>query len=201
VDERGEPVRNAVGELVVRSATPGMTRGFWQGDERYLETYWSRFPDTWVHGDWGYIDDADGLWYLLGRSDDTIKVAGKRVGPAEVETVLNSHPAVLVSAAVGIPDPLKGERLVCFVVPRSPDSDDIAQLPSEVADLVARALGRPLRPSVVHVVAELPRTRNAKIVRKAIRLAYGGAQNIDSSAIENPISLVAIRASGRGAVG
>ncbi|MDQ1662816.1 MAG: acetyl-CoA synthetase [Blastococcus sp.] len=201
VDERGAPVLNAVGELVVRSATPGMTRGFWHDDERYLDTYWSRFPDLWVHGDWGYIDETDGLWYLLGRSDDTIKVAGKRVGPGEVETVLNSHPGVLASAAVGIADPVKGERLVCFVVPRSPDSDEIAQLPAEVADLVARALGRPLRPSVVHVVAELPRTRNAKIVRKAIRLAYVGALDLDSSSIENPLSLEAIQKSGQGRVG
>ena len=93
VDEQGRPVRNQVGELVVRAPWIGMTRGFWRDPERYEQTYWSRFPGVWVHGDWAAIDD-DGLWYILGRSDDTIKIAGKRLGPAEVESVLVEHPAV-----------------------------------------------------------------------------------------------------------
>ncbi len=103
VDDQGRPVRNQVGELVVRAPWIGMTRGFWRDPERYEQTYWSRFPDTWVHGDWAAIDD-DGLWYILGRSDDTIKIAGKRLGPAEVESVLVEHPAVLEAAAIGVPD-------------------------------------------------------------------------------------------------
>ena len=110
-------MRNQVGELVVRAPWIGMTRGFWSDPERYVQTYWSRFPGTWVHGDWAAIDD-DGLWYILGRSDDTIKIAGKRLGPAEVESVLVEHPAVLEAAAIGVPDPLKGQALVCFCVLR-----------------------------------------------------------------------------------
>src|ERR687892_1038686 len=112
----GEPVsRGEVGELVCTKPWPAMTRGIWRDPDRYLETYWSRFPDVWVHGDWASIDE-DGFWFLHGRSDDTIKVAGKRVGPAEVESILVSHPAVVEAAAVGVPDDVKGEALWCFVV-------------------------------------------------------------------------------------
>ena len=114
-DEEGEPVREQVGELVCTGPWPGMTRGLWKAPERYLETYWSRWPDVWVHGDWASIED--GRWYLHGRSDDTIKVAGKRLGPAEVESALVSHPAVVEAAAVGVPDEVKGEALWALVVP------------------------------------------------------------------------------------
>src|SRR5204863_5237908 len=110
-------VRGAVGELAIRTPWPGITRGFWQDADRYLETYWARVPGLWVHGDWARID-ADGFWYILGRSDDTIKVAGKRVGPAEVESAAIAHPAVAEAVAIGVPDPLKGEALLVFVVLR-----------------------------------------------------------------------------------
>ena len=195
VDDAGKSVRDRVGELVVRSATPGMTRGFWRAPERYIESYWSRYPDTWVHGDWGYVDSTDGLWYLLGRSDDTIKIAGKRVGPGEVETLLNEHPDVQLSSAVGVPDSVKGEKLVCFVVRKPGSTLAPEQLIVELTDAVGSALGKPLRPSRIVLLDELPRTRNGKIVRKAIRLAYSGAAELDTAAIENPGSLDQIRAS------
>ena len=142
VDDQGRPVRNQVGELVVRAPWIGMTRGFWNDPERYVQTYWSRFPDVWVHGDWAAIDD-DGLWYILGRSDDTIKIAGKRLGPAEVESVLVDHPAVLEAAAIGVPDEMKGQALVCFCVLRpghAPDSalDDPTR-PALVVDAARQA--------------------------------------------------------------
>ena len=123
VDEAGASVRGAVGELVIRAPLPGMTRGFWQDRERYLETYWSRIPGTWVHGDWAIVDD-DGYWYIQGRSDDTLKVAGKRVGPAEVESAAVSHPAVLEAAAIGVPHEIKGEVVVVFCVLRPGETDD-----------------------------------------------------------------------------
>jgi acetyl-CoA synthetase len=197
VDATGTSVVGEVGELVLRGPNPGMTRGFWKDRERYLESYWSRFPGVWVHGDWAYVDADDHLWYVLGRSDDTIKVAGKRVGPGEVESLLNSDPAVAASAAVGVSDTLKGERLVCFVVLRQPEAG-ATPVAAALADRVAAALGKPMRPSAVEVVADLPRTRNAKIVRKAIRLAYSGEPIADLSAIENPESLVAIADAGKG---
>jgi acetyl-CoA synthetase len=184
VDEQGASVRNRVGELVVRRPWIGMTRGFWKDPERYVDTYWSRFPDVWVHGDWAAIDD-DGLWYILGRSDDTIKIAGKRVGPAEVESVLVEHAAVLEAAAIGVPDELKGQSLVCFCVLR-PGGTATPALAEELKAHVASRLGKPLRPRVVEFVTDLPKTRNAKVMRRVIRAAYLGQEAGDLSSLENP---------------
>ena len=196
VDDQGRSVRNQVGELVVRAPWIGMTRGFWKDDRRYEETYWSRFPAVWVHGDWALVDD-DGLWYILGRSDDTIKIAGKRVGPAEVESALVEHPAVIEAAAIGVPDELKGQALVCFCVLR-PDAEARPQLAEELKSLVARRLGKPLRPERVEFVIDLPKTRNAKVMRRVIRAAYLGEPPGDLSSLENPQSLTAIEQVGSG---
>ena len=187
LDEQGRSLRGEVGELVIRQPWPGMTRGFWGSRERYLATYWSRFPGVWVHGDWAYIADDD-LWYVLGRSDDTIKVAGKRLGPAEVESVLIANPAVAESAAIGVPDELKGEALVCFVVLR-PGHDGTPELAEQLKDEVAVALGKPLRPRSVRFVSDLPRTRNAKILRRVVKAIYLGQEPGDLTSLENPAAL------------
>jgi len=193
VDERGLPVRNAVGELIIRQPWIGMTRGFWKDSQRYLETYWSRFPNVWVHGDWAAVDE-DGFWYILGRSDDTIKVAGKRLGPAEVESVLVSHPAVNEAAAIGVPDEVKGESLCCFcVLKQRGQTYDAGVLAKELQSLVASELGRPLMPRSIHFVSELPKTRNAKVMRRVIRAAYLGEAPGDLSALENPGAMEEIR--------
>ena len=192
VDASGAPVRGSVGELVLRAPWPGMTRGFWGDDgERYLDTYWRRLPGTWVHGDWALID-RDGYWYLLGRSDDTLKVAGKRVGPAEVETAACAHPAVVEAAAIGVPDELKGESVVVLVVLR-PDAAGDANVTREISERVVSELGRPLRPAAVIAVPELPRTRSGKIMRRVARAAYLGTDPGDLSALENPPAVEAIR--------
>jgi acetyl-CoA synthetase len=183
-DENGVPVRNQVGELVITAPWIGMTRGFWKDPQRYEDSYWSRWPDVWVHGDYAAID-SDGLWYILGRSDDTIKIAGKRLGPAEVESVLVSHPAVVEAAAIGVPDPVKGSRLVVFCVlkPGFIPNDDLRH---ELIDIVARALGKPLAPQEVRFVSDLPKTRNAKLMRRIIRSAYLGDSPGDTSSLVNP---------------
>ncbi len=192
LDESGNPVRGRVGELAVRMPWPGMTRGFWRDPERYLDTYWSRFPGVWVHGDWAEVDDA-GLWYIRGRSDDTIKVAGKRLGPAEVETALVSHPGVAEAAAIGVPDPVSGEALVAFVVLTSGTADSV-ELRAELSERVATDLGRALRPHALEVVAELPHTRNAKVLRRVVRAVYLGADPGDLSSLENRTAVEAIEA-------
>ena len=161
-----------------------MTRGFWKDPERYLATYWSRFPDVWVHGDWSMIDE-DGLWYILGRSDDTIKVAGKRLGPAEIESVLVGHPSVAEAAAIGVPDPLKGQEVVCFCVLQAGTSPSEG-LAEELEEWVAREMGKPLRPRQVRFVSDLPKTRNAKVMRRVIRAAYLAEEPGDLSALVNP---------------
>lgn len=191
VDEEGKPVRNQVGELVVREPWIGMTRGFWNDPDRYLESYWSRFPDVWVHGDWAARDDDD-LWYILGRSDDTIKVAGKRLGPAEVESVLVSHQVVTEAAAVGVPDPVKGQEVICFCV-LTPAAEASESLRTELVDLVASELGKPLKPREVKFARALPKTRNAKVMRRVIRAAYLGEDPGDLSALEDPQAVEDIR--------
>ena len=184
VDENGQPIRNAVGELVIKSPWIGMTRGFWKDTGRYLDTYWSRWPNVWVHGDFAAID-SDGLWYILGRSDDTIKVAGKRLGPAEVESVLTRNPAVVESAAIGVPHEVKGSQLVMFVVLKKGVEPSDA-LRKELRAMIVAEMGKPLAPKAILFVSDLPKTRNAKVMRRMIRSAYLGQNLGDTSSLVNP---------------
>jgi acetyl-CoA synthetase len=193
VNDAGQPVRGEVGELVIRQPYLGMTLGFWNDPQRYLETYWSRWPNVWVHGDWAMIDE-DGLWYILGRSDDTIKVAGKRVGPAEVEAAALDGTGAAEAAAVGIPDPLKGQSVVIFAVAR-PNADP-APIPAAVSRSVERSLGKPFKPAAVHMIPRLPKTRNGKILRRVIRNVFVGAPPGDLSSIDDMASLDPIRSLG-----
>ncbi len=186
-DENAKPVRGQVGELVVTRPWPGMTQGFWRDPERYEETYWSRWPGVWVHGDWAYVDD-DGFWFLQGRSDDTLKIAGKRLGPAEVESVLVAHPAVAEAAAIGVPHEVKGEAIVCFVVLKQ-GVEPSEPLRQALADHVAHQMGKALRPSRVLFTGDLPKTRSAKIMRRVIRATYLGREPGDLSSLENPAAI------------
>ena len=191
VNEDGQSVRNQVGELVIRAPWIGMTRGFWRDPQRYEETYWSRFPGVWVHGDFAAID-ADGQWYILGRSDDTIKVAGKRLGPAEVESLLVANPAVVEAAAIGVPDEAKGNQVVCFCVLRAGVAPDEA-LRQALQQQVIAGLGKALKPREIWFVTDLPKTRNAKVMRRIIRAAYLGQPLGDITALENPAAVEEIR--------
>jgi acetyl-CoA synthetase len=192
VDVNGSPVpAGEVGELVCRQPWPAMTRGIWGDADRYLDTYWRRFPGIWVHGDWATRDE-DGFWFLHGRSDDTLSVAGKRLGPAEVESALASHPAVAESAAIGVPNSLKGEAIWCFVVLKSGVEADRG-LAIVLRNVVADQLGRSFLPSKVVFVPDLPKTRSAKIVRRAIRATALGQDPGDISSLEDPGSLEGIR--------
>lgn len=187
VDEQGRSIRGEVGELVIREPWIGMTRGFWQDPDRYEATYWDRFPGLWVHGDWAMVDQ-DGMWYILGRSDDTIKIAGKRLGPAEVESALVAHPAVVEAAAIGIPDKVKGSSLVCFCVLDRPEAGD-EQLAAELRQRLIDELGKPLAPKEILFVPDLPKTRNAKVMRRMLRAAFLGEDPGDTSALVNPEAL------------
>jgi acetyl-CoA synthetase len=171
-----------------------MTRGFWRDPEKYVATYWNRFPDVWVHGDWARIDEA-GFWYITGRSDDTIKVAGKRIGPAEVESAAVSHAAVVEALAVGVPDEVKGESIVVFAVVRD-EMRGSESLASEIRDIVVERLGKSFKPAAVHLVTSLPKTRNGKILRRLARAAYLGLDPGDTSALEDASTLEPIRALG-----
>jgi acetyl-CoA synthetase len=191
VDEQCRSLRGAVGELILRQPWLGMTRGFWRDPQRYLASYWSRWPGIWAHGDWATVDE-DGSWYIVGRSDDTIKLAGKRVGPAEVESVLVGHAAVSEAAAIGVPDELKGEALACFCVlkPRHVPND---ALRAELKAHVAAELGKPLAPDTLKFLRELPKTRNAKVMRRVIRAVFLGQEPGDLSSLENPSAIEEVR--------
>ena len=191
--EDGRPAPPGVeGELVVLSVWPGMTRGFWRDPQRYLETYWSKWPGVWAHGDAAAVD-GEGFFYILGRSDDTIKVAGKRLGPAEIETVLNAHPAVAESACIGVPHEVKGEVPICFVVLK-PGHEPSEQLRRELIELTERELGRAFGAvEDIKFVRMLPKTRNAKIMRRVIRAVYLGRSPGDLSALENPDAIDEIK--------
>ncbi len=192
-DDAGRPVRGEVGELVCTKPWPGMTRGLYRDPDRYLETYWSRYPGVWWHGDFARVSD-DGQWFLHGRSDDTIKVAGKRLGPAEVETVVVAHPSVLEAAAIGVPDELKGEALWVFVVP-GPGVRPDAALRAELIACVVDSLGPSFKPAQVCFTGALPKTRSAKVLRRAIRAVVTGTEPGDLSGLEDPAAIDAIHQS------
>ena len=191
VDENGSQLRNVVGELIIKAPWIGMTRGFWKDKQRYLDTYWSRWENVWVHGDFAAIDD-DGLWYILGRSDDTIKIAGKRLGPAEVESILVRHEAIVEAAAIGVPHEVKGSELVLFAVTK-PGVERSAALRQELVEMVVAEMGKPLAPKAILFVNDLPKTRNAKVMRRMIRAAYLGLELGDTSSLVNPIAVEEIR--------
>lgn len=191
VDDAGQPLRGEIGELVCRRPWPSMTRSVWRDRERYLESYWSTFPGMWCHGDYALVED--GQWYIMGRSDDVMNVAGKRLAPAEIESVLTQHPAVAEAAAVGVPHEQKGEAVWAFWVPRTGTRTDLDAVSAELRSMVADGVGRPFAPEKVWVVDELPRTRSAKILRRAVRAAATGGDPGDLSGAENPYAVDAIR--------
>lgn len=197
LDDTGRSVRGEVGELVCRQPWPSMTRGVWKDEQRYLEAYWSRFPGIWTHGDFAMVD-SDGQWFIFGRSDDVMNVAGKRLAPAEVESVMIAHPRVAEAAAVGVPDAAKGEAVWGFWVPKPERGTELTaevaeQVNVELAAMVGRELGKPFTPSRVWRVDALPKTRSAKVMRRAIRAAALGLDPGDLSGAENPDAVVEIR--------
>ncbi|HXZ98224.1 MAG TPA: acetate--CoA ligase [Candidatus Acidoferrum sp.] len=187
-NEKGQSVRGEVGYLVMKKPCPSMTKGFWSDPQRYIETYWSRWPHVWYHADWALVD-KDGFWFVLGRADDTIKVSGRRVGPAEVESALMEHPSVSEAAAVGVPDEVKGEEVTCFVVLK-PDVEVSESLREALKDQVASVMGKTFRPRDVRFIRQLPKTRSGKVVRRLIRSRMLGKTDTgDLSTLDNPEAL------------
>ncbi|AAB90268.1 acetyl-CoA synthetase (acs-4) [Archaeoglobus fulgidus DSM 4304] len=190
-DDAGNSVRQQIGYLVCKKPAPSMTRGFWKDPERYIKTYWSRWKGVWYHGDWAYVDE-DGFWFLFGRADDVIKVAGKRMGPAEIETIVNSIPAVQESACIGVPHELKGEVVWVFVTLK-PGYEPSEELEKEIVDKIVKEFGKPFKPDRVVFVPDLPRTRSGKIMRRLIKAVVAKQELGDTSALENPDSLEKIK--------
>lgn len=191
LDQDGKPVVGEVGELSVLNTFPGMTHAFWQDTERYVETYWSQFDDVWVHGDLASVD-AHGTWRIHGRSDDTIKVSGRRVGPAEIEAALLVDPRIAEAAVIGVPDQQRGQRVVAFVVLGAADVDR-----GDVVDKAEANVGRAFAPTV-HVVETLPKTKNGKIMRRAIRARHLGSPVGDMSSLDpaTPLENIPVQEAG-----
>ncbi|OIH85183.1 AMP-dependent synthetase [Arthrobacter sp. UCD-GKA] len=192
VDDDAAPLRGSVGELICRQPWPSMTRGVWRDDARYREAYWSTFPGLWRHGDYALVDE-EGSWFILGRSDDVMNVAGKRVAPAEIESVLSADPDVVECAVVGIPNPTKGEAVWAFWVGRADEHGDDEAVSARLRQAVASEVGKPFAPERVIRVEQLPKTRSAKILRRAVRAAVLGTDPGDLSGAENPEAVGEIR--------
>ncbi len=191
-DDAGRSLVGEVGYLVCKQPCPSMTRSLWKNDAKYLETYWSKFPNVWNHGDWAMVD-AEGYWYLFGRADDTLKIAGRRVGPGEIEAALIEHPAVSEAAAIGVPDALKGTEVVCFAV-LHPHAQESESLREQLVQAVVAALGKVDRPKAVYFVDDLPKTRSAKILRRLVQKQHLGEPDLgDLSSVNNPSALLAIK--------
>jgi acetyl-CoA synthetase len=186
-NEAGESIHGEIGHLVCKQPAPSMTRGFLGDPQRYEDTYFAKYPGIWYHGDWAKVD-SDGSWFLYGRSDDTIKVAGKRVGPGEVESVLVEHAQVAEAAVIGVPHEVKGECLVCFIV-MMPGVSYSKDVEAQLRDMVGKRLGATLKPDTIIAIQSLPKTRSGKIVRASIRRKYLGEAVGDLSSIENPDAL------------
>ena len=162
----------------------GLTRGLWNDNERYLESYWNVIPDMWVHGDFASREE-NGSWLIHGRSDDTLKIAGKRTGPSEIESLLLETGKIHEAAVIGAPDEIKGSAVVCVCVPAEgvDGSDDIR---AELSQAVVSGLGAPFRPKVITFVSDLPKTRNMKIMRRVVRAVYLNQDPGDLSSLVNP---------------
>lgn len=191
VDEYGKEQKEAIGDLVIKEPFLGMTQSFWKDHERYLDSYWRKWEGLWHHGDFAQVD-KDGFWFILGRSDDTMNVAGKRIGPSELESAVVSHPKVKESAVIGVPDAVKGEVPIMFVVLHNDDEKN-DELASELLRTVAEKMGKSLSPKALYFVKNLPKTQSGKVARRLIKAAYLGKPLGDVSTLQNRESLEEIK--------
>jgi acetyl-CoA synthetase len=191
VDLNGNKVpAGEVGELILRHSSIGLTKSLWKADARYIDNYWSTLPGIWVHGDFA-MQGTDGLYYILGRSDDTIKISGKRTGPAELEGLLVATGKVAEAAVFGIPHPVKGSAIVCACVLMP----DVAEhgIAEELSGALVKGMGASYRPERIVFVDDLPRTRNLKIMRRVLRAVFENKDPGDLSSLANPETVDALR--------
>lgn len=193
VNENGQKVENSIGDLTISAPFIGMTKSFWNDDKRYISAYWSKWEGIWAHGDFAAID-KHGFWYLLGRSDDTMKVAGKRIGPSEIEAAVTSHDLVKESAAIGIPNKVKGEVPVVFAVLHDAK---VVPLESDLQKHAERSLGKALKPQRVMIVSDIPYTQSGKIARRVIKALYLGEDPGDVSTLRDTAVLKEIKERGQ----
>lgn len=190
VNRKGLSVINEqMGELVMRRSSIGLTKSLWGDDDRYIKNYWEVIKDLWVHGDLA-SKDKDGHWFLHGRSDDTIKVSGKRIGPSELESVIVKSGKAKEVAAVGIPDENKGSKIILSIVPLESEKNIKKSI---FSDLIIKDLGKSFKPDKIIFVKDLPKTRNMKIMRRVIKSCLINEDPGDISTLLNPESVKEIK--------
>jgi acetyl-CoA synthetase len=193
VKDRGEPCDvNEGGKLVIRRPWPSMARTLWGDDERYRKTYWEVIPDVYFTGD-GARRDEDGYFWVVGRIDDVLNVAGHRIGTAEIESALVSHPAVAEAAAVGRPDDLKGQALCVFVTVKAGQKADRA-LKEALTAHIDKEIGKFARPDSIRFTDALPKTRSGKIMRRLLKEIAAGTAQGDTTTLEDLSVLAKLRA-------
>jgi|TARA_B110001454_G_scaffold120122_1_gene112122 acetyl-CoA synthetase len=185
VDESGNEVEPGTkGSLIIKTPWPGMLLGLWKDAEKYKDVYWSKFESLYYTGDYA-IKDSDGYLWLLGRSDDVLKVAGHRIGTAELESSIVSHPDVAESAACGIPDDIKGESIIAFVILKENTSTTEDKLRSELRETIRTQIGPIATPSHFYIVNKLPKTRSGKIMRRLLKAIAKNEKIGDVSTLED----------------
>ena len=182
VDDNRNSVREKNGYLVIKSPWPAMTRGLLNDNDRYIKTYWSKFENTWFHGDY-VLADEDGLWYMQGRTDDVINVSGHRMSTAEIEHTVISHKKISDAASISIPDELTGEAIVVFFVA---ENQNEINFESEIADHISTKIGKIAKPKYIFQLSDLPKTRTGKIMRRLLKSKLIGMELGDLSSLENP---------------
>jgi len=181
-DDNGNPVREKDGYLVIKSTWPAMTRGLLNDNQRYLQTYWSRFENIWFHGDYVFVD-SDGLWYMKGRADDVINISGHRMSTSEIEHTAISHRKISDAASIAIPDDITGEAIVLFIVPEGGKEEN---LENEISRHISEKIGKLAKPKFVYVLSDLPKTRTGKIMRRLLKAKLLNLVLGDLSSLENP---------------
>jgi acetyl-CoA synthetase len=185
VDENGnEQPPNKKGYLVIRKPWPGMLLSLWNDDEKYKNVYWSKFKDVYYAGDYA-IKDSDGYFWLLGRADDIIKVAGHRIGTAELESSLVTHSDIVEAAVCGIPDEVKGEIIIAFVVLKENAKKNGDELRSELIQTIKEGVGPIATPQQIYFVSKLPKTRSGKIMRRLLKSIASNDEIGDISTLED----------------
>jgi len=182
VNDDGKSVTEQNGYLVIKSPWPGMTRGLLNDDQRYIETYWSKFENIWFHGDY-VLKDEDNLWYMQGRTDDVINVSGHRMSTAEIEHTVISHKKISDAASIAIPDEITGEAIVVFFVAENKDDTNLGD---EITEHISKKIGKIAKPRFIIQLTDLPKTRTGKIMRRLLKSKILGKPLGDLSSLENP---------------
>ncbi|MDX2083326.1 MAG: acetate--CoA ligase [Rickettsiales bacterium] len=186
-DEDGKKItkKNKVGNLCFAKPWPAMARGVWGDKEKFFKTYYQQFPNHYFSGD-GAFESDDGYYRIIGRTDDVIKVSGHRLGTAEIENAVNSHLAVAESAVIGVPHDIKGEVIYVFVITKN----SAKNLEKEISQIIEKEIGAIARPEKIYIVADLPKTRSGKIMRRILKKIITGVEDLgDTSTLVNPDSI------------